>query len=309
MAVREHCDLVILVLQRHQERFINVFSMCFRTSGVNEHASAILSSHTLLPGTCLWVDFTHWYFGVYEKPAAPPCHFIHQHKMDWQQAVDDQGWHWGISEGSLPRCCLATLWVISVEQVCGRTIRGPTLQRLIDFLGRLWAACGWSGQLRLSSDVVVEVTGGRVDADAVVQAIAPTHAVQKQILLALEKCGANTNSCLLSTLAICTRRTCRLSGRSSLEVWVQYFVQIELHCVTTIEDHFISGHPELSKSLPDIAVDQYTYGKNKLTRKDPRSRAEASELLLGLGGASPTLSITNTQTSHGGHLHIGAPIG
>ena len=75
---------------------------------------------------------------------------------------------------------------LSVEKVCGRTIRGPTLQRLIDFLGHLWAACGWSGQLRLSSDVMVEVTGGRVDADAVVQATAPTHGIQKQILLALE---------------------------------------------------------------------------------------------------------------------------
>ena len=207
---------------------------------------AILPSHTLLPGACLWFDFTHWYFAIYIKPAAPPSQFIHIRKESWLRAVDRRGWHWGISEGSLPRCCLSTLWVITMEPACGRTLQGPTMQRLIDFMGHVWAASGWSGQLRLENNnpqqgILVEVECGMVNAHVVVQAIVPTPATQKQILGALEKCCANSKCCLLSTLAICARRACRLSSHSSEEVWVQYFAQMEFHCVRVMEDYFIRG--------------------------------------------------------------------
>jgi hypothetical protein len=116
-------------------------------------------------GCRLWVDLTHWYFGVYFEPYENVSNFWARHCKDWQQSALSAGRFWASSQGALPKASLASVLFASVALMSARTL--PLAQRLhiIRWVNHLWMGCDFTGQAPTSqAGLAFTITSGTVDA-------------------------------------------------------------------------------------------------------------------------------------------------
>jgi hypothetical protein len=113
----------------------------------------------------LWVDLTHWYYGVYHEPFEPVSAFIFRHSSEWQEAAGKDGLVWATETGSLPKASLPSLFFASSELIGARTLPLAQRLRIIRWVNRLWLEIAFSGHAPTSrAGLALPISLGSVDA-------------------------------------------------------------------------------------------------------------------------------------------------
>ncbi len=113
----------------------------------------------------MWVDLTHWYYGVYDEPFDPVSTFIFRHSSEWQEAAGKDGLVWATKGGSLPKASLPSLFFASSELIAARTLPLAQRSRIIRWVNRLWLEIAFSGHAPTSrAGLALPISLGSVDA-------------------------------------------------------------------------------------------------------------------------------------------------
>jgi hypothetical protein len=151
-----------------------------------------------MSGGRLWVDMTHWYYGVYPEPFEAVSRFLRRHSSDWQESAGIDGLVWASQSGSLPKTALASLIFASSELIAARTLPLAQRLRIIRWLNRLWMEVAFTGLAPTSrAGLAIPITSGSVDAKV-------KDTLKQQIWFPLDfvlKCAlTNITSCMLKTI-------------------------------------------------------------------------------------------------------------
>jgi hypothetical protein len=116
-------------------------------------------------GCRLWVDLTHWYFGVYLDPFESVSNFWARHAAEWQKSATSAGHVWAFFPGSLPKASLTSVLFASGELISARSLPLAQRLRIIRWVNHLWFGCDFTGHAPTSqAGLAFSITSGTVDA-------------------------------------------------------------------------------------------------------------------------------------------------
>jgi hypothetical protein len=120
------------------------------------------------PGSCLHLDLTHAYYGIYYCPYANLTEFLSRLDAPWRDHSAKCGLDGAVMRGSNAKCSLAAWWSLLSMLGAARTVTAAQQQCFLLHMESLWMPCKWSGRLRIGT-FLVEVLEGHVDGQLMLQ--------------------------------------------------------------------------------------------------------------------------------------------
>ena len=222
----------------------------------------------LLSGAQLWIGFKTWYYSVYFQPWEGEQDAITRLIDRWQDRAKLLALSWLFRRGLVPKCGLATLWALTCDLVCARTLPASRQAALLFPWAKLWDACSYDGQVSLGS-VSIAVERGAVEKAAVLQAwtkeFPQLHA--RSVVTVLDKMGAQS----LPAVAFAMHRCCQLNN---WEEALPHIIEFSKAIIDVIAKHVQHLASLCTLDLPVGAPERELYrsGRRKAHR-DPRAQA------------------------------------
>ena len=221
----------------------------------------------VIPGSCLWIDLTHWYFAVYMNPYRHINDFIAWRRAQWHARLVQCELHIGLQRGPWPKCSIASLLGLSFELVSARTLQPEMQQRITAPLESLWEACDFTGPIHFRGcDSQIQVDAGSAELHAVLLPVL-AEGLHCHVQYILDSWNFHS---LLAVALACAR--CATLRADNSEAYLEAAARIGKAAVGIIEHTFIKEATRLCRAdLPPGAQERFTYKSgNTCTRKDPR---------------------------------------